>query len=678
MSLQTIQLDNLNWQQIVTAIRARIIPDSKGKWTFQAPVDPGVTLLELFAWLLDQRIYWMNQVPDPLVLSILSLLGEAPRAAQAAVTVLQLADSAIPPRDFPVAAAGTLMRLGDTNPPILFTLDQDLAVLPTQAISLSVNGVDRTNDLSQGRSVALLPSGQTSSQIRFLLQLNKKMVVAAGNSFSLLLQLDTPLDVFPQWSFEAVTGVAPPATLTWSYTSTASRSSVTFTSAQVEDGTAGLRRSGIVRFALPADWQPEAGTDPAITTYAITLDIASAGYTFAPQLLGVKSNAVLAHHIWKRSVQPNTSNWLPLPGNVISLPGTTNFSLWKEYPPIEDSVQVTITGRDDKPTAWTRVSDLSRSGPTDNVFVIDRSRAQISFGNGLTGRLPVLSATANPAIVVNYSAGAGLAGNVGENSQWAAVTEKPGDPEPLFTAVNPAAGDGGTESETLQQAQHRSEASLNERNRAVSQLDYQNLAITTPGVAIRRAYAAIGYQSEFPCSTVPGAVTVFVVPYAPRIQTDGSIPSGSFVPAPQPDPGALQAVQARLHTAKLLGGQVFVSAPIYRLVWLSLAIAVDSALSAALRQEILTGLQTFLDPLVGGEQGNGWPFGDPLRPSALLKIAQDILGDAGDILSVGIRIDGMQAAESCRDTSIRPCELVNLVHVDLATQRRTPQSGGLR
>jgi hypothetical protein len=113
-------------------------------------------------------------------------------------------------------------------------------------------------------------------------------------------------------------------------------------------------------------------------------------------------------------------------------------------------------------------------------------------------------------------------------------------------------------------------------------------------------------------------------------------------------------------------------------VWLSLAIAVDSALSAALRQEILTGLQTFLDPLVGGEQGNGWPFGDPLRPSALLKIAQDILGDAGDILSVGIRIDGMQAAESCRDTSIRPCELVNLVHVDLATQRRTPQSGGLR
>jgi len=76
---------------------------------------------------------------------------------------------------------------------------------------------------------------------------------------------------------------------------------------------------------------------------------------------------------------------------------------------------------------------------------------------------------------------------------------------------------------------------LNERNRAVSKTDYENLVQTTPGVGFRRAYAAVGHHPDFPCSTVPGAVTVFVVPYAPRVQIDGDWANDAFVAAPQPD-----------------------------------------------------------------------------------------------------------------------------------------------
>ena len=66
MTLQSLQLDDLNWRTMVDAIRGRIAAASDEAWTLHAAVDPGVTLLELFAYLLEQRVYWLDQVPDAL------------------------------------------------------------------------------------------------------------------------------------------------------------------------------------------------------------------------------------------------------------------------------------------------------------------------------------------------------------------------------------------------------------------------------------------------------------------------------------------------------------------------------------------------------------------------------------------------------------------------------------
>jgi predicted phage baseplate assembly protein len=299
------------------------------------------------------------------------------------------------------------------------------------------------------------------------------------------------------------------------------------------------------------------------------------------------------------------------------------------------------------------------------------------FGDGLTGRLPILLGTGQD-IAVSFAAGAGTVGNVGANLNWDSFKKIPTDPDLFIGAVNVVGGDGGSESETLDAARQRAAEVINERNRAVSKIDYENLAKTTPGVAIRRAFAAVGYNPDFPCTVVPGVVTVFVVPYAPRELTDGSIADDVFVAAPQPDPGALQAVTNQLNAARLLGSQVFVEGPAYRQVQLGVYIAVDTPLSASIRQGIVTRLQTYLDPLVGGEEEEGWPFGDPLRPSALLQQAQNVVGQAGDVLKVSVLIDGMTAPENCRDVPILPHELVALQNVDLYIHSRAVRSGGLR
>lgn len=507
MALEPIQLDTLTWDQMVSAIQTRIITDSSAKWTLQAPVDPGVTLLELFAWLLDQRVYWMNQVPDSLILAVLKLLGQAPLSATAATTLLQMSSTASPAQGFPVAAAGTLMQLADSNPPIVFTLNNDVAVLPlvaNQPAAISVNGVDHTNDLLRGSRVPLLGPGQNTSQVAISFVLTQALpVAAAGQMLAIMIELQAPVDLYPQWTSEAVAGIPAPAGVTWSYASSSTGATANFS--QVDDETAGLRRSGVVRMAIPSDWQGQPGAS-GTATYTILLQIQKATFTCSPLLAAVAANVVIAQHAWSRTKSVDTSQWLPLRGNVISLPqapvipatATPNPFL-PEAPPIESSVTLQVTNQNGA-VSWRQVNDFSLSGPTDTVFVVDRTNSRILFGDGLTGRLPYAASDARPTIQVSYQAGGGAAGEVGEGLSWEAVSPvspAAGGVAPPFIAVNLSTGDGGAESEAISDAQLRTAALLQERNRAVTKADYENLAISTPGVALRRAYAAVGHHPNF-------------------------------------------------------------------------------------------------------------------------------------------------------------------------------------
>ena len=44
-------------------------------WTNHNPTDPGITLIELFAWLTEMLIYRANRVPDQHVRVFLKLLN---------------------------------------------------------------------------------------------------------------------------------------------------------------------------------------------------------------------------------------------------------------------------------------------------------------------------------------------------------------------------------------------------------------------------------------------------------------------------------------------------------------------------------------------------------------------------------------------------------------------------
>jgi len=671
MTLAPLQLDDLTWDDMVAAIRRRIPAESQGNWTLHAPADPGITLLELFAFLTEQRLYWLNQVPDAFVVAVLRLLAlDGPKPAAPAATVLQVTAKLDPPAVFAVPVGTGFTR--DPRGEVVYTLDDAVTVLPVRSLTLQACEENRTADLAIGRDVDLLPASGGSGQALITLDLATGV---SGGYLSLLVDLATPggaaQPIPPAWSQEHVGDVPPPAALTWAYDDDHG-GWTEFDAAAVTDGTQGLRRSGIVRLAVPPTWNSGAGLRK------LRLSTGQATFAAPPRLHQLQVNVAAARHSQDFShgtqdksddLDRQVSDWLPLPGQHLDLPGTQGRLL---------TASLKLRERDGQEHDWIPVSDFVFCGPQDRVFVIDRAAGSLRFGDGRTGRIPV-SDPCEPSkalTLVTWTLGGGTAGNGGTTANWRGA----GDAATGFAAANPVPAADGAEAETIAQARARAGAALYEVHRAVTVADHETIALNAPGVAVARAHAAVGDHPVFPCALVPGAVSVYVVPVAPRGDPDWD--QLDFVVGPQPDPGLLSQVTATLNAARLLGEELFVRKPTYRKVRLRVEITGTPREPADVRKRVTKAVRRYLDPLTGGDQLDGWQFGAPVRPSALLRVAQQAVGHDGDVSRVAIALDAGTAWEECRDVAIGPHELVTLagpadVTVLFSPGSRTGPAGGL-
>jgi hypothetical protein len=802
MPIPQINLDDLAWTDLTAATRARIPAASNGTWTLHAPVDPGVTLLELHAWLLEQRLYWMNQTPDALTRGALTLLGDAPLDARCAATVLSLS-SADQPSALVRVPAGTQLTLQDSDPPLIFSLEQPVTLLPLPAdgsgISLWIGG----RELQLAQDVCLFAGATQPDEIELRLGLTAALPKpASSDRLGLAVVVDPTGDAVPaEWSIDAVDGVAPPATLSWWY-ETAGGQRARFAADAVQDGTGGMRRSGIVRLGIPTDWSASEG---ASHVYRLWIRAETSGFAAPPRLSALWPNAAIARH--RRTLRGRPAvDWLPHPGNTIALgTGVLTRADGSAYEldgaidkPRFAGTRLRLRERDDKWHWWTPTADLTFNGRADRVFAIDRDMPALRFGTGETGRVPLpgwfftlrdlgdalglarawqdahdplaaflrgrlpaaglavvsgvaaASSTIAPSrallralleglnaavgaadlydparfaavtldpttqalvtlgpapgsdahrrlnrqllenayaafvragpVELALDVGGGNAGNVGALRPWESLRDASTPATaPTLLAVNIVAASDGADPEAMADARQRAAASLHQADRAVIADDFVTLTRTTPGLAIARAHAAVGYHPAFPCLPVPGAVTVFVVPDAPR---DGAADQAcARTIAPEPDPSALAAVARRLDAARLIGTEIYVRPPVYRPVAVTVDIEGNPGSPDTLRRDVTDRLRDFLDPLIGGDGGDGWPFGAPLRPSALLREAELAVADRADVTGVGIRrLDVVGAIdETCRDVDIGVHALPALETINIRIAAASgPTAGGLQ
>ncbi len=75
MPLPQPNLDDRTFDDLVAEARA-MIPRLAPGWTNYNPSDPGITLIELFAWLTEMMLYRLNRVPDEHYEVFLELIGK--------------------------------------------------------------------------------------------------------------------------------------------------------------------------------------------------------------------------------------------------------------------------------------------------------------------------------------------------------------------------------------------------------------------------------------------------------------------------------------------------------------------------------------------------------------------------------------------------------------------------
>jgi predicted phage baseplate assembly protein len=72
-------VDDRTFEDLVAEAKQRIaayLPE----WTDHNESDPGIALVQLFAWLTETSLFRLNQVPDDrMYVSFLDLIGFAPR-----------------------------------------------------------------------------------------------------------------------------------------------------------------------------------------------------------------------------------------------------------------------------------------------------------------------------------------------------------------------------------------------------------------------------------------------------------------------------------------------------------------------------------------------------------------------------------------------------------------------
>src|SRR5688572_8872798 len=83
MPLPTPILDDRSFEQLYGELRRRI-PVYTPEWTDHNESDPGITLLQLFAYLGENLLYRFNQIPESTKLAFLKLLHLPLRPAAAA------------------------------------------------------------------------------------------------------------------------------------------------------------------------------------------------------------------------------------------------------------------------------------------------------------------------------------------------------------------------------------------------------------------------------------------------------------------------------------------------------------------------------------------------------------------------------------------------------------------
>jgi hypothetical protein len=693
MPLQIPSIDDRRYQDLVTEALARI-PVNNPVWTNFNKSDPGVTLIELFAFLTENLLYRANQIPERNRRKFLQLLGVPLQPSASAVGLVTFTNDR-GPLETMTLNSGIEVRAGQ----VPFRTDQGLDVLPVEAI-VYYKQKDTPQDPSVTEyykqlyaSYKLSPGADPNIQLYRTVPLEGKegseisisedttdhslwiaLLKRSGDQAS---DLDSVRDKIAGKTISL--GVVPVMEEAGQHlepggsANNEAEALLTFSIPNAPGGLLSddrkpkykplvpairgnvLESPGVVELTLPTKdelkiWTnldpleqgvqefPPSLEDTKLSERVVTWIRIQASAAVRTKILWLGINTVPVTqraHITNELLPDGTGG----PDQSVTL---------SRKPVVPKSVRLVVSTPTGEVTQWQEIDDLLSAGP--EVQITD---PKLPPGAKPPTDLPievfVVDAEAGqikfgdgfrgkrpPAgakLLVSYDYGVGSAGNVGAGS----IRTSPALPAGIKVS-NSVRTWNGAEAETVTEGEKQISRYLQHRDRLVNATDFETIAMRTPGVDIGRVDVLPAFNPDLTpnaAGDAPGAVTLMLIPRTDLRQPD----------APVPDDVFLNAVCRYLDPRRLVTTELFLKGPVYKGIWVSVGINVIAGVATAdVREAVKQALLDFLAPL----STSAGTIGDSLTSLTAPSYASAQKGwplckpvTARELLAVASRVSGV-------------------------------------
>ena len=627
MPLAAPKLDDRHFQDIVDEAKKRI-PYYIEEWTDHNVSDPGVTMIELFAWMTDTILYRLNQVPDLHYVKFMELMGmnlREPVPARALVTFWLSGPQDMQvgiPEGTEVASTQT-----ETEPSIIFTTDEDFVIRPPRLKTVQAYVVNEDNE-REYRSFAanqIIKGLETVETFSPVPREGDAFYFGFDNDLSNHI-LGLNLDCDPSGG----AGVDPtrPPYIWEASTGSQERPWHPCEVDLGEDTTKGLNVAGRVRMHVPSMGRYGVNNQNLFWIRVRLLHQDE----YAPRMRPYRTTPRLrqvATHSWGGATTVTHSQLIKKeflgqsdgsPGQKFQLQVTP---ILRRRPNETMIVQV-----GDEIQKWKEVSNFSESSRDDQCFTLDSITGELRLGPSIRqpdgnmrqyGAIPPRGAQ---VVFQRYRFGGGLEGNVQANIINTLKTAIPF----IDHVVNRQPAVGGLDAESMEAAKMRAPALLRSRDRAVTEADFEFLAqeaLRNTGWGQYRVHCLQPVPSR-ESRIIPGQVYLLIIPHI-QDPEQRLRPTSEQLQLNQDD--VYQHLSDYLNQRRLLTIRLDIREPVYYWVSVRASVrAVPGANHAQVETTVLNRLYEFLNPLVGGRSGDGWPFGRDLVISDLHQCLQAVPG----------------------------------------------------
>lgn len=635
--LDSPNLDDRTWQEIVDQAR-ELIPTYAPEWTDHNPSDLGMTLIELFAWMVEGLTYRLNRVPEKHLLEFLNLVGITRDPATPASTWLTWQiDANLPSLVIPKGTQAATPQT-ETEDAIVYETDSELIAMPINLQKVLL----LTQSANSGPVYRDVTGFLTEVPLSGLVE-----EIPPNNLITLVLGFNAPSERALPFHVRLNESVEPSRTqVIWSHSvDTGHPISWPEVSQQNQaDQTDGLTRDGSVSITVPPSWSSQSPDEWPWQPVTRADHVEQPLFWLALRISNLDEGRTITlglEHLLFNSVLATNALTITDPELIGTGDGTAfqTFAL-REQPLYKDvtasdpygHLQIEIREPQVGGTfgSWMPLSRVEDFPAGDRFhYRLNPVTGEINFGNfdpaanEGNGRIPSIGSELR-ALTYRYVA-SDARGNVPGGTIKVIRSTQSG----LVTVFNPGQATGGSNEENVEETKRRGPEALRNRYRAVTLEDYEYLAreATTDVKKVRALPSRLHTSAPNVGAPwtygdilrAPGSVHVIVIPDAPV-----------DVKYPAPSRELIHEVMDYLDERRTVGTTLQVTYPRYLPINAQVDLQVwSSAITNGLvrsvnevAETVRTQIDAFLHPIHGGPDGEGWAVGQDVTISTLFEVIQ--------------------------------------------------------